>query len=953
MAAPVGVVVPVRITRKLGLLVGVPLVAVVAFAALAVSTTGGQALRADRLRQLVSTSAEAGQLAQRLQAERAGAVNVLAGDLPNAMDGFLERVSATEQAAGRYGQARARLASLPAGTAGRLARIDRQLARLGSLRDQVTAGQGAASAVAFTYRIVIADLIAFRDSVAQAGGAPADVADRLRAAAALSQAIEQVGRQQVAVLRAVEFGPLTPAAAQEITAARTGHVEALSTFDGSALPPWRAALERSAVGEQALAAQRLEDRVARTPVGGRLELDRAEWTAALDDRMLRLRQVEDGIDADILAEVTELRDAQRLSTGGQIAAVLLALVAAIGLAAALGRPVVRGLRRLRDAAHDVAFRGLPEAVARLEHQEALGGLTPDQVADQIQPPVQVRGRDELAEVGKAFNAVHREAVRTAAEQAQLRLSIAQIMLNLARRGQKLTGRLTAVLDDVERDELDPNRLAQLYQLDLMATLLGGTNESLLVLGGAGSAQVRTVDEPLSDVLRGALGQVEQYPRIEPGVVDDGVAVRASVVDEVVKLLAELLDNACRYSPPQAPVRVDARWLADRVIIQIADDGIGINPAQRAELNRRLATRPPLDLAAVEAMGLTVVAYLAARHQIRVELRDGHRRGTIAEVTLPPELVSLGADRRVPAAALPRPRLPALSTAPAAPLFQRAGQPDLSWPPAPVPATGPAAGGSPVPAVPVSFTGPATGTGQPAARLDGEPAYHASTYAGSTYPGSTYPGSAYPGPAEPTAPPARPDPPVPRPRSALEPVGGSLPARWHAGGPVRHPDQTQELRLPIFEEVQQSRWFTTSGDLEPASTVSGDGGGWQLVGTEPPAAGGGGRPETAPEPPAAGGSWHTAADQGWQAAARAAAPQPAGITHSGLPVRRPGAQLVPGGVDDPKSGTGPATATDWRDPGQVSAVAAAYSRGLSTGRAQSAAPPRSQAAATTGNGASAS
>jgi signal transduction histidine kinase len=793
-----------RITRKLGLLVGVPLVAVIAFAALAVTTTGGEAVRAESLRRLVAIGAEAGELAYRLQGERAGAVTVLAEPSAAADDRFNELVTATERAADRYGLARSDLSGLPAGTAALLERIDGELGRLQALRDQVAAGEGAASAVAFTYRIVIADLIAFRESVAQAGGAPAEVADRLRAAAALSQATEQVGRQQVAVQRAAGFGRLTPAAAQEITAARTGHIEALLTFDGLANPQWLAALERSATGGDALTAQRLEDEVARTAAGGTLEIDQAEWTAALDSRMQRLRQVEADIDSDILVEVTELRDAQRRLTGGQVAAVVLAVAAAVGLAAARGRPVVRGLRRLRDAAHLMAHEGLPAAVNRLEHQEGLGGLTPDQFADQTDPPVQVRGRDELAEVGVAFNTVHREAIRTAAEQAQLRLSVAAIMLNLARRGQKLTDKLTAALDEVEREELNPKRLEQLYQLDLMATLLGGTNESLLVLGGAGAAQVRTADEPLADVLRAALSRVEQYQRIEPGVVDDGVAVRASVVDDVVKLLAELLDNACRYSPPQALVRVDARWLSDRVIVQVTDEGIGIAPARRTELNHRLATRPPLDLAAVEAMGLTVVAYLAARHQIRVELRDGHRRGTIAEVTLPPELIVAGLRRPIPAV-VPRPRT-AISPAPAAPLFQHVDQPTglPSWPPTPAPD--------------------------------------------------------------------------------------------HGGG-------TMELPLPIFEQVQRSRWFTPGESTEQADR------------------------------PVSPATWQTPADAGWQAAAHAAAPQPAGTTHNGLPVRRPGAQLVPGGPTPPAATSGTrAPADDWRDPVKVSEVAAAYSRGLTTGRA---------------------
>lgn len=772
----------VRITRKLGLLVSVPLVAVLAFAALTVVTTWNDAVRADHLRGLVVTGAEAGELAHRLQRERAAAVLVLTRGQSAAGDLFIERVDATEQQVGPYRRARAGLtAALPARTGTLADRIDSQLARLAGVREQVEQRRGAASAVAFAYRILIADLIDLRESVAQ--GAPADVADRVRAGAALSTAAEQTGRQQVAVLRAVEFGSLTPAASQEVTTARGGHEEALLTFDRLATPAWRASLDRTATGEDALAARRLEDQVARTPAGGRLRVDPAEWTAALDGRMQRLRETEARVDADILSEVTALRGAARRLTGGQITAVVLAVAAAVAVTVVLGRPVVRGLRRLRDAAHEVAYSRLPAAVRALEDSAALGDLSPEQFADQAEPPVTVRGRDELAEVGAAFNTVHREAVRTAAEQAKLRLSIAAIMRNLARRGQKLTDRLTAALDDVERDELNPRRLSQLYQLDLMATLLGGTNESLLVLGGAGAAQVRTVDEPLAGVVRAAQGRVEQYRRIETGVIDEGVLVRASVIDDLVKLLAELLDNACRYSSPTAPVRLDARWLSDRVIVQVSDEGIGIDPVRRQQLNHRLATRPPLDLAAVEAMGLTVVAYLAARHRLRVELKaaglvdSGQPRGTIAEVTLPPELVTIG------------------------PSFRgRAGVPAPPWPPMP------------------DQTRPATTT-TPAA-------------------------------------------------------------------------ETHRTR-----SVPASRWFTHAREL----------------------AGAGARPDP---------SWGTAADAGWQAAAHAARPQPAGTTNGGLPVRRPGAQLVPGGVEAP---AGSAPATEWRDPVRAGAVAAAYSRGLTSGR----------------------
>lgn len=766
-----------RITRKLGLLVSVPLVAVLAFATLTVVTTWNDAVRADHLRGLVVTGAEAGELAHRLQRERAAALLVLTGG-PAATDLFIERVAATEQQVGPYRQARAGLtAALPARTGTLLARIESQLAGLPRLRELVEQRRGAASAVAFAYRILVADLIDLRESVAQA--APADVADRVRAGAALSIAAEQIGRQQVAVLRAVEFGSLTPAAGREVIAAQGGHEEALLTFDRLATPAWRAALDRAATSEDALAARRLEDQVARTPAGTRLRVDPAEWTAALDGSMRRLRETEAQVDADLLREVTALRAGARQLTGGQITAVVLAVAVAVAVTVVLGRPVVRGLRQLRDAAHDVAYSRLPAAVRALEDSAALGDLSPEQFADQAEPPVAVRGQDELAEVGAAFNTVHREAVRTAAEQAKLRLSIAAIMRNLARRGQKLTDRLTAALDDVERDELNPRRLSQLYQLDLMATLLGGTNESLLVLGGAGAAQVRTVDEPLAAVVRAAQGRVEQYQRIETGVIDEGVLVRAIAIDDVVKLVAELLDNACRYSSPTAPVRLDARWLSDRVIVQISDEGIGIDAERRQQLNDRLATRPPLDLAAVEAMGLTVVAYLAARHRLRVELKaaapDGRPGGTIAEVTLPPDLVAIGPSFR-----------------------NRAGGLVPPWPPLP---------------------------------------------------------------------------------DQTRPAITTTPA------PETHP----------YRSAPGSRWFTHARYLAGAR----------------------------PDP-----SWGTAADAGWQAAAGATRPQPAGTTSGGLPVRRPGAQLVPGGVE-PETNRVPAT--EWRDPVRAGAVAAAYSRGLTSGR----------------------
>ncbi len=777
------------------MLVTVPLVAVVAFAGLALVTTAGQALRADGLRALVAVAAAGGDLAHELQAERAAAVAVLAPAAGLAQNNaYLHAMAGTDEAAGRYRRVSSQLSSVPAGVAGLLARINDQLGLLGPLRKQVQAGVPASSAVAFAYRIVIASVVSFRESVAQAGGAGADIADRIRAAVDLSQAAEAVGLQQVAVLRAAGAGRLTLAAQQEITSARTAYTEAVVSFAGLAPAQWQSWWEQAQTGEEVLAAQQLEDAVARTPPGGVLDVDRGRWLAAIAARIDRIRQVETRIDGQILAAVTQQRDTAWRWAGVEAGAVVLTVLVALLLAVGLGRPIIRGLRRLRDAAHAVAYTSLPAAVAALAQPQNLGSLSPAEFAGRASP-MHVAGRDEIAEVARAFDSVHREAVRTAAEQALLRVNIGAMFVALARRSQRRVSQLTAKLDEAERGEQDAERLGWLFDLDLLVALMGRTNDSLLVLGGQGRARVRDADESLLDVLRGAQSQVEAYTRIEVRVVDDGVAIVGRAVDDVVHVLAELFDNAARSSSSQTPVVVDARLLGDRVVIQVTDQGIGIAPDQRAVLNRRLSAPSQVDVAAVQAMGLTVVGQLAAHYGIRVELRPGRPRGTLAEVTLPLDVF------RVPS------------------------------PPSPIPATGDDQAAVPRPRL-----------------LERPP-----------------PGEWPPAPRTPLDTPAA-------------PVGqGRLPAG----------DDTAEL--PIFEQLRASGWFTT--DL-----VAGD------------------------------GAWRSAADEGWHAAGRAAAPTVAATTDGGLPKRVPQAQLVPGGVE-----TAPARPAPPRDPARVSAVMSAYARGVSASR----------------------
>ncbi|MCH7230723.1 ATP-binding protein [Glycomyces sp. L485] len=415
------------------------------------------------------------------------------------------------------------------------------------------------------------------------------------------------------------------------------------------------------------------------------DLDHTELMAAYDARHeATAGLVGESLDAtDALA--TDIRDAvlQRLAIESAIAVAAMAL--AVLIAFGIGRSVTRGLRRLSGSARQIAMVDLPRAVKRVEEQEGLGGLTPFEFAARTTPPLQTKGRDELSEVGEAFNIVHREAIRISAQQALLRFHIGAVFVRLARRGHSLTGRLTAELDEAERNESDPERLNRLFRLDHLVSLVGRANDSLLVLGGSSAAKVRTTDAKLSDVLTAAQSRIEYYTRVELRS-DDGAWVKSEAVDDMVQMLAELMDNATRYS--ESAAEVTARVLTGRAVIEIRDQGIGIEPERMAHFNDRLRRRVPIDLEALQSMGLTVVGHLAARLGIEVELRPTVGGGTVAEIAIPGPLLSFTEPEKKerPQSALPAAPPPPKPEEPQvqrrnAPLFQQSSSPAPVPPPA--------------------------------------------------------------------------------------------------------------------------------------------------------------------------------------------------------------------------------------------------------------------------------
>jgi signal transduction histidine kinase len=212
-----------------------------------------------------------------------------------------------------------------------------------------------------------------------------------------------------------------------------------------------------------------------------------------------------------------------------------------------------------------------------------------------------------------------------------------MFLNLARRSQSLVDRQLELIDDLEQSEPDPKALDDLFRLDHLATRMRRNAENLIVLSGAEPPRRWVEPIPLGDVVRGAAAEVEGYPRVVVQRID-GIGVSGQAASDVIHLLAELLENATSFSPPETMVTVSAHPAAAGHVLEIEDRGIGIQPEELEQINQRLAERPGVDASLSRRMGLFVVGRLAARYGIKVRLRSSFYGGVTAMVLLPTEIL---------------------------------------------------------------------------------------------------------------------------------------------------------------------------------------------------------------------------------------------------------------------------------------------------------------------------
>lgn len=635
------------------------------------------------------------------------------------------------------------------------------------------------------------------------------------------------------------------------------------------------------------------------------------------------------VDTKLADRTTELRSAVLRD----VAIVVGTLLAGLALALAVARSLVLPIRRLRHDALQVAHVDLPKEIEVVR----AGGATPE-IA-----PVDVSTTEEIGQLARAVDDIHQASLHLAAEQARLRLQIGSMFETLSRRSQSLVEQQLALIEDLEHDEDNTERLQSLFRLDHLATRMRRNGDNLLVLAGTALRRGQLHPVQLSDMLWSAVSQVEDYQRVEITAVPDGVVAGEPAID-IEHLLAELIDNALRYSPPTTPVTVSvARAVDGGYLIEIVDRGLGMSTEDLRAINDRLSSGGEVTVETARRMGLFVVGRLAKRHTITTNLRRtstmAQQPGITASVHLPGGLVSPPLDATDPSGhppvpmtgdyavstgtqtrntqprnLVPVPNLPQQNSTrfdvtsnglpqrrPAIRVAEAPGQPTVSMAtrtntpdsdPDSQPPTQPWSINAPAEERPPFGPPTADESGNGAKKAaDAEPDRPASLWTEPEHE-SSLDLDEHSGVTEPTvrattsrsglpirrpANASQPEPSAPEPEpepaltsSRLQPVAGASPT-------------------PIYQRMV-SEWL-----VEPASSQSA---------------------ET---------TWTSPADAGWMAAEEATRPTPTGRTTGGLPIRTPGAQLVPGGLAQ-------ADESGARDPEEIRNNLTRHLSGVRSGRA---------------------
>lgn len=373
---------------------------------------------------------------------------------------------------------------------------------------------------------------------------------------------------------------------------------------------------------------------------GSLPLSLSGWQDASRHVNLALQKLwqDQSADAHVIARQQGETDRRNALLGGAVVALF--AVGAFLIALFLANRFIARMRRLRHDTLELADERMPDLMRRLAAGEQVEAKQESSRLD--------FGSDELGQVAAAFNRAHLAAVSAAVAEAQTRAGINTVFLNIAHRSQVVVHRQLALLDRAERDEGNADQLELLFQLDHLATRTRRNAENLIILGGEQPGRRWRNPVALLELVRGAIAESMDYTRIQTKQMPE-VRIASHAVADVIHLLAELMDNATAFSPPEAQVIVSGVVVGRGVAVEVIDQGLGMSEAELAERNAVLADPPEFSVAALSGssrLGLFVVAKLASRHNISVRLAESVYGGVRAVVLIPSTLAE-AADQSSP------------------------------------------------------------------------------------------------------------------------------------------------------------------------------------------------------------------------------------------------------------------------------------------------------------------
>ncbi|WP_188190747.1 nitrate- and nitrite sensing domain-containing protein [Nonomuraea sp. SYSU D8015] len=896
-----------RVRARLVALILIPTAAAVLLGGIQVLTSTSAAGDFARTNQFAQLSSELGELTHAIAGERARTAWFLARNRPqNMLIDVRSQMNEVDQAAKDVRSIARQLQSEVTGrTADQLEQLLSRLDDLTGLRKQALEANLLADPAIELYTTVINDLLSVHNEVIK-GSADDELFRQTRMLEALARAKESVSYQQALVTIVLVAQTFDRDQLKRFLGEQSKEANETKAFEAEATAEERRFFDQTVNGNSAermlflreLVLIRATDGLPLRGLDQKKPDDAKEWFTASKVVVDSMRKVEERQAQGIVARSEALSADERQRAFVTAGAILALMVAVLLVTTGVARSLVRPLRRLRGEALEIAGKRLPAFVQHLRESR-------DGAADAEVPPIGIFTRDEVGEVARAFDEVHREAVRLAGDEARLRSNVNAMFVNLSRRSQTLVERQLTLIEKLERGERDDTRLGDLFKLDHLATRMRRNSENLLVLAGQEAARKWSEPVELMDIVRAALGEVESYDRVSIQVQSD-VAIAGQAVTDVVHLLAELIENAVSFSPQDTKVIISSSRIdGGSLMLSVTDHGIGMTQEELEETNWRLANPPVVDVSVSRRMGLFVVGRLALRHNIRVQLRRQDTGGLTAMVLIPPMLLTAVSGTPVMPSALSQLQSPPQ----ARPDLQVPRQAAAAMPPFGHPSFESS-----------SFDHPSFESTSFDSSSFERPSFESSSFERPSFEGSSFERPAFESPssferpafehpsfdvapsaAEPSSWFSSPytksgsaslDPPEPAAPGPSYPSFATPAQSYTAPGPGPAKDEF----LPIYASMEESSWFTKAAPTADHREQAG---------------------------------WSSPADQGWQAAGAAAEPAKSETTSSGLPKRTPRANLVPG-TANPKPSPSPAPPLS---PDRLRSRLASYQQGVRKGRSE--------------------